>query len=241
VTSGRGSGKHDDGPSAQLPVSLEQLNAQGESMRSATFLGLGVLVAAAPCVAQDSAVTRRAATLDSSEIQAAITLGRQTKKAYGYYWGAYASGGLLGTSMVSGFQVYAQGPFGRVATAAARAARNYQPFTVDSVRPDLIAPVLTVLAYPDVLEKNKVSVSPERILLQVVREGSPDTVTVQPLSIDTVPADYANLFGAHIARSGMIATFDLRAVPPLPFDIVVVNPVKEARDHVKSKDQPRLR
>ena len=78
-------------------------------------------------------------------------------------------------------------------------------------------------------------------VLQVVREGSPDTVTVQPLSIDTEPADYANLFGAHIQRSGMIATFDLRAVPPLPFDIVVVNPAKEARDHVKPKDQPKLR
>jgi len=214
-------------------------------MRAAIFVGLGVLLATAPSAAQDSAIAPRAATLDSSEIQAAITLGRQTKKAYGYYWGAYASAGLLGTSMVSGFLVYAQGPFGRVATAAARAARNYQPFTADSVRPELTAPVLTVLAYPDVLNspgvKNKVSVSPERIVLQAVREGSPDTVTVQPLSIDTVPADYANLFGAHIARSGMIATFDLRAVPPLPFDIVVVNPVKEARDHVKSKDQPRLR
>ena len=101
--------------------------------------------------------------------------------------------------------------------------------------------MLTVLAYPEVLEKSRVSASPERIVLQAVREDSPDTVTVQPLKIDTVPADYANLFGAHIERSGMIATFDLRAVPLLPFDIVVVNPVKEARDHVKQKDQPKLR
>ena len=210
-------------------------------MRAAAHIGLGLLLAAAPCIAQDSAVARRPATLDSSEVQAAIALGRQTKKAYGYFWGAYASGGLLGTSMVTGFLIYAQGPFGRVATAAARAARNYEPYTADSVRPELTAPVLTVLAYPEVLEKSRVSASPERIVLQAVREDSPDTVTVQPLKIDTVPADYANLFGAHIERSGMIATFDLRAVPPLPFDIVVVNPVKEARDHVKQKDQPKLR
>src|SRR5438034_11776672 len=123
-------------------------------MRAAIFVGLGVLLAAAPSAAQDSAVASRAATLDSSEIQAAIALGRQTKRAYGYYWGAYASGGILGTSMVSGFQVFAQGPFGRVATAAARAARNYQPFTADTVRPELTAPVLTVLAYPEVLERS---------------------------------------------------------------------------------------
>jgi hypothetical protein len=61
------------------------------------------------------------------------------------------------------------------------------------------------------------------------------------MRMDTVASDYANLFGAKITRSGLIATFDLRASPPPPFDIIVVNSAKEARLHVKPKDLPKLR
>ena len=71
--------------------------------------------------------------------------------------------------------------------------------------------------------------------------GHGDTVTVQPVRMDSVASDYANLFGAKITRSGLIATFDLRAAPQPPFDIVVVNPAKEARLHVKPKDLLKLR
>lgn len=101
--------------------------------------------------------------------------------------------------------------------------------------------VLTVTAFPDTLGHGRVSPNPERIVLQVVRGGSADTVTVQPLSIDTVPVSFANQFGARVERTGLTAAFDLRALPAPPFDIIVVNPLKEAHDHVKPKDLSKLR
>jgi hypothetical protein len=107
----------------------------------------------------------------------------------------------------------------------------------------MIAPVLTVIAYPDVLdpaENKEISVSPERVVLQAVTPSG-DTVTIQPIRMDTIASDYGNLFGAKITRSGLIATFDLRAGLEPPFDIIVVNPAKEARLHVKAKDLPKLR
>jgi len=208
------------------------------------MLALNVLLLVAQTPSRDSAgAATRFAPLDSAGIQEAIALGRQTKKAYGYSSGAWSSRGFLTTTFASSYFIYAQGPFGRVATAAAKNARNYQPFTADSVRPYLAAPALTVMAYPDFLdpiEKKEVSVSPERIVLQAVTPSG-DTVTVQPVRMDTVASDYANLFGAKITRSGLIATFDLREAPPPPFDIIVVNPAKEARLHVKPKDLPKLR
>jgi len=202
---------------------------------------LNVLLLVAQAPSGDS--TARFAPLDSAGIQEAITLGRQTKKAYGFSSGAWTSRGLFSTTFASSYVIYAQGPFGRVATAAAKHARNYQPFTSDSVRADMAAPVLTVLAYPDFLdlpENKQVSVSPERIVLQSVTPSG-DTVTVQPMGMDTVASDYGNLFGAKITRSGLIATFDLRVAPPPPFDIIVVNPAKEARLKVRAKDLPKLR
>ncbi len=202
-------------------------------MVAVPILTLNVLLAAA----------QAPAPLDSAGIREAIALGRQTKKAFGFSSSAWASSGFMATTFKSNYVIYAQGPFGRVATAAAKNARNYQPFTADSVRPDMAAPVLTVMAYPDVLdpaENKEISVSPERIVLQAVTPSG-DTVTVQPVRMDTVASDYANLFGAKITRSGLIATFDLREAPPPPFDIIVVNPAKEARLHVKPKDVPKLR
>ncbi len=202
-------------------------------MVAVPILTLNVLLAAA----------QAPAPLDSAGIREAIALGRQTKKAFGFSSSAWASSGFMATTFKSNYVIYAQGPLGRVATAAAKNARNYQPFTADSVRPDMAAPVLTVMAYPDVLdpaENKEISVSPERIVLQAVTPSG-DTVTVQPVRMDTVASDYANLFGAKITRSGLIATFDLREAPPPPFDIIVVNPAKEARLHVKPKDVPKLR
>jgi hypothetical protein len=207
-----------------------------------TALNLLLLVAQSP--SQDSAGARtKASALDSAGIQEAIALGRQSKKGYGYTSSAWASSGFMSTKYVSNYVIFAQGPFGRVATAAAKNARNYQPFTVDSIHADMTAPVLTVMAYPDILdpgEGKEVSVSPERVVLQAVT-SSGDTVTTQPIRMDTVASDYANLFGAKIARSGLVATFDLRTAPPPPFDIIVVNSAKEARLHVKPKDLSKLR
>src|SRR5258706_5431291 len=201
-------------------------------MVAVPILTLNVLLAAA----------QAPAPLDSAGIREAIALGRQTKKAFGFSSSAWASSGFMATTFKSNYVIYAQGPFGRVATAAAKNARNYQPFTADSVRPDMAAPVLTVMAYPDVLdpaENKEISVSPERIVLQAVTPSG-DTVTVQPVRMDTVASDYANLFGAKITRIGLIATFDLREAPQPPFDIIVVNPATDARVHVKTKYVPKL-
>ena len=206
-------------------------------------IALNILLLVAQAPSHDSTgATARSAPLDSAGIQEAIGLGRQTKKAYGYSSSAWGSGGFLATKRGSSYVIYAQGPFGRVATAAAKNARNYQPFTVDSVRADMTAPMLTVIAYPDFLdgENKEVSVSPERVVLQAVTQSG-DTVTIQPIRMDTIASDYGNLFGAKITRSGLIARFDLRAGPLPPFDIVVVNSAKEARLHVKPKDLPKLR
>jgi len=212
-------------------------------MVAAPVLALNLLLVVGHSAPQDTTgAAARLTALDSAGIQEAIALGRQTKKAYGYSSSAWGSGGFLATKRGSSYVIYAQGPFGRLATAAAKNARNYQPFTVDSVRADMTAPMLTVIAYPDFLdgENKEVSVSPERVVLQAVTESG-DTITTQPILMDTIASDYANLFGAKITRSGLIARFDLRAGPLPPFDIVVVNPAKEARLHVKPKDVQKLR
>ena len=116
-------------------------------------IALNILLLVAQAPSHDSTgATARSAPLDSAGIQEAIGLGRQTKKAYGYSSSAWTSSGFMATKYVSNYVIYAQGPFGRVATAAAKNARNYQPFTADSIRPDMAAPVLTVMAYPDILD-----------------------------------------------------------------------------------------
>ncbi|HEV8400360.1 MAG TPA: hypothetical protein VGQ18_11055 [Gemmatimonadales bacterium] len=213
-------------------------------MVAAPALALNLLLLAAQSASQDTTgAAARLTPLDSSGIREAIALGRQTKRAYGFSSSAWGSAGFLATTFKSNYVIYAQGPFGRVATAAAKAARNYQSFTADSVQADMIAPVLTVIAYPDILdpgENKEISVSPERVVLQTVTPAG-DTVIVQPMRMDTVASDYANLFGAKITRSGLIATFDLRAGLAPPFDIIIVNPAKEARLKVRAKDLPKLR
>ena len=210
-------------------------------MLAAPVLALHLLLLVPQSPTQDSA--GRSAALDSAGIQEAMATGRQTKKGYGFGSSAWSAHGLMPSRYDSNYMIYVQGPFGRVATAAAKNARNYQPFTADSVRPEMTAGVLTVLAYPDILVPgggSEISVSPERVVLQSVTAAG-DTVTTQPARMDTVSADYANLFGAKITRSGLVAEFDLRTLPAPPFDIIVVNSVKEARLHVKPKDQPKLR
>lgn len=211
-------------------------------MVAAPVLALNLLLVVAQSP-DPTGAAGRLAPLDSAGIREAIALGRQTKKAYGFSSSAWAASGFMATTFKSNYVIYAQGPFGRVATAAAKAARNYQPFTADSARADMIEPVLTVIAYPDILdpgENKEISSSPERVVLSTVTPAG-DTVIVQPMRMDTIASDYGNLFGAKITRSGLIATFDLREGLAPPFDIIVVNPAKEARLKVKAKDLPKLR
>lgn len=89
-------------------------------MRATTLLGFLTLLVATTEAQVSQSRLNAPGTLDSSDVEAAITLGRHSREWYGYRWGAYETGGFLGTTMVVGYLVFAQGPFGRVASAAAR-------------------------------------------------------------------------------------------------------------------------
>ena len=141
-----------------------------------------------------------------------------------------------------GFQIVAQGPYGRVVTAASAKAAQYLPFTADSVTAEMRSPVLTIQATPTAPEfEGRWRQSPpvQRIVLQVKAPRGETGAVVQPLAVRTYPMRWTNALGGVFDGQGAIAVFDLNQVPAGDFDVVLVTGGREVRATVGARDWQR--
>jgi len=174
--------------------------------------------------------------LSDSEVVAAIALGRATQQSFGFHAVTSASGFL------QDYALTARGPFGRVVTAAAEAARYGRPFTPDSVSAAMRAPVLVITAAPNdpIIARGAIEhiTSPASHMVLRVR-----AVTIQPQRVELFRVTWGNIrVGPELRSRGITAFFDLAALPAEDFDIVVIQRGgKEHRRTVKQQDRDRLR
>ena len=175
-------------------------------------------------------------SLSDSEVDAAIAMGRSTKQSVGFSAVTSASGYLQDFSLI------ARGPFGRVAAAAAEAARRGRPFTLDSVSTAMRAPVLMITATPNdpLIARGQIEHIPSPARHMVLRARG---VTIQPQRVELFRVTWGNIrVGPELRSRGITAFFDLSAVPAEDFDIVVIQRGgKEHRRTVKQQDRTRLR
>jgi len=180
--------------------------------------------------------------LSDSEVVAAIALGRATQQSFGFHAVTSASGFL------QDYTLTARGPFGRVVTAAAEAARYGRPFTPDSVSAAMRAPVLVITAAPNdpIIARGAIEhiTSPaSHMVLRVRAHGGQKPVTIQPQRVELFRVTWGNIrVGPELRSRGITAFFDLAALPAEDFDIVVIQRGgKEHRRTVKQQDRARLR
>lgn len=197
---------------------------------------------AAPVPATDST----APALSEAEIADAIAWGTREKKPYAYRGGA--SGGGLGGMLARASELVpmlvVMGPYGRVATEAAAAARRYQGFDRARVSASALEPVVYVYVEPPAPARNEptrdaqVRQIEHVVLIPIKPKGAP---AVQPLRTESAPMRWQNAFGATFAGTGMTAVFARSAIPQETFEVVVIASGKEARVPVAAKQQQWLR
>jgi hypothetical protein len=208
----------------------------------ALFHTVLLLVASTPLLAQ-------AQLLSDSDVVRAIQIGSRGREIVAYTSGSARSGfvgSLCRSSVPEGtcaFGVIAQGPFARIASAAAEAKKKYLPFSPESVTTQLRAPLLTITATPTApkLIGGDWQYAPEaqHIVLQL-RIGDMDS-TVQPVKVETFPVTWSNVVGGQFSGQGVIAYFAEESLPKADFDIVVITSGKESRYRIRGDDRDNLR
>jgi hypothetical protein len=188
--------------------------------------------------------TTRAAGLTDSAVLHAIELGRNGKgKTHRYLSLANCSnfGQLLLSSgnAMRMYTVLAQGPVGRIADASAEAARKYLTFDLPDATPEMRALTLTVGVQQDLQDMSNIVVPVEHVIIRSVTGGQTGPA-VQPTHIEPLSASFQNLMGAKIETQGVLATFDLRALPPGDLQIVVITTSNECHATVHEHDRDRL-
>lgn len=162
--------------------------------------------------------------LTDVEVVAAIDLGRSTKDGFAFRGvttvGRRDMGHLEYTLM-------AQGPFGRIVSAAATSARNHQVFTVGSVTKGMRAPLRVIEATPQRCESlgDSLQIVPPAtlILLRRLRHDDPtDTASIEPIRVRTFPVSQSNSKGGRLRGQGVSTYFPLESVPADDFEIVVI-------------------
>ena len=136
-------------------------------------------------------------------------------------------------------------PLSWVMQMAAAATREYRPFTLEAVTPELMEPVVRVIAHPDLPSHLTASgKAGTRSVQHVVLQDKSKQVTVQPLKTDPYDVPVANALGAREVYAGLTALFPLDQVLALhakgEFYIVVVGTHGEKRFEVKAKHFKRL-
>lgn len=199
---------------------------------------VAVLLAATPAFAQTLDGTAASSTIASPSlseagIAAAIKEGTASKKSIA---------AVAGSDTANNFVVVAQGPYGRVESAAAAAASKYQPFKAEQVTSEMIAPVLAVMVRPGKpgLEGSRWIVTPpvKHVVLRVGAAGD----IVQPDKITPFPTEWGNAFGAKFQSQGAIALFDLAKVPQDgDVEVVVITDQFEQVRKIKAKDRQQIR
>jgi len=107
-------------------------------------------------------------------------------------------------------------PYSRVVQAARSAKREYQPFTENDVTPEMVAPVVEVLAFPQpsfVIGSGRVGPPIDVKAVVVMPKGSKDReAALLPTATADLDSRYQNLMGAKWDARGVVARFPLFAL-----------------------------
>jgi hypothetical protein len=106
-------------------------------------------------------------------------------------------------------------PFSRVAGAAAKAKKAYKPFTAADVTPEMIAPVIHVLAFSQ--KSNPRPMADRSDVVAVVvgpADGKPGDLAgvIQPIESEAIDENFQNAYGATLDGKGMRAVFPIDVV-----------------------------
>lgn len=193
-------------------------------MRLLFFLLL-VMAFAAPGLAQK-------ANLTPGDIQLAIEKGtKEKKKVHALYLEQVEFG------LTTGFRVAVFTPTTWLQTKAAEAATQYKELKVDEVTEEMIAPVLRVIAYPNMPENIRHDGdSCEHVVLRDLSK----TKVLQPKSKEPFAENAQNAMGAQVSYNGIIAVFELSGLAEIQansreFLITVVGSQTEKDFKVKEK------
>lgn len=193
-----------------------------------------------PAAAQSDGAPARLDTLTREQVEAAITVGLREKTAEGLVLGTAANGWRASIQRSAGVaqSIKIVGPFDRVRNAAALHARNYMPFTIDSVQPWMTAPVILMQVEPTAPRDVAGALAPA--VTRVVLKAS-DGAIVQPVEFIPMTRSWANMLGATFQTQGAIATFALDALPKGTFQIIVVTDAGEDRYAVGDNERMSIR
>lgn len=185
--------------------------------------------------ARSSQAQGSASALDSAQVYKAIQVGLERKEPVGV---RFETRRLLRST---GFVVFVQGPYDRIATAAARAAKNYSAFTADSVKDQLATPSLTVTATPwnPRFVNGHWSVTPLATRVVLVPNKS-SLSPVQPTIVAPFPTEWSNAVGGAFQGQGVVASFRIDQLPIGDFDIVVITDGQEFRIAIGDKERKSI-
>ena len=175
---------------------------------------------------------------DRAQIDQAIARGQKSKDFEGV-----SGGSATLMKQGRGFDVSLTGPLNRVANAARAAKSKYLTYTADSVRPQLVRPVVVVNAYPrkPQLMSGSWKQTPPATHLVLRRKDAPKGEVVQPTAITTFPEAWGNAFGAKFQGQGVRAEFPLSAIPKGEFDVLVITSDNEYKIGIDKKESRRLK
>jgi hypothetical protein len=172
------------------------------NLRRSTALFWSVLAASALGMAAPQIVS----TMTHADVAEAIQAGERGKVPSGEIRAA-GPGWALGDTIA-----HFSTPFLRVAFAARQARVEFRRFATEDVAPDLVGPELHIYASPYTLgarvaDVTAVVITPRRGSKQERFERA-----IHPASLEPVPVEYRNLFGAVLAGEGKLAIFPLSAL-----------------------------
>lgn len=195
-----------------------------------------------------SAVPSLAQSLTPAEIDAAIKAGLAGKKLSAE---CGARGGMMSAFDPLGgfFDVYVEGPVGRIMRTAGEAKKKYQPFTEADVTEEMLAPTLSLVATPQAPTFSggswtRTAPADHVVLKRKDAKGDNPADVLQPTSHEFLPATWSNAIGGKWECQGIAATFDLAAFKAMSgdeIDIVVVTGAGERRCKIGKKDRIALR
>lgn len=133
-------------------------------------------------------------------------------------------------------------PYSRVAAAAQEAKKKYEPFTEAHVTPEMIAPVVEVLTWPqkamvyDGSGKTGPPISVTAVVVAPAKSKDPSQA-IRPMEQIDLDRKYQNLLGATWEAKGILATFPL-AVVSVGNEVRVVYEGKGCADwHTKPSEE----
>ena len=213
-----------------------------------TLLSLEPIAAPSPAQTSQTASHTDSATaataLADSDVTWAVDFGKANKnKSFGYHGSANCNGFMQDFLPV--YAIWAQGPYARIETASADAARKYTSFGPADVTAEMRGPTLDIgvqqeiKQWPDGSLKSDV-VPVEHLIIRGFDANGEPGPAVQPTHIEPLPSTWANLMGGKLETKGVLATFDTRAFPAGDLQLVVITASKECRTTIHERDRVKL-